>query len=123
MHPLHTHSNGCFAWHAICPALPTRGGRLARWHRLHIARCGRSVSRRHRNGYSAQRHVFVACAAAVMLSTTDKAVREWAELLAGDEVLTTAILDRLRHKAHVLNIKGCSYRLRDLEHAFSMQKS
>lgn len=28
------------------------------------------------------------------------------ELLAGDEVLSTAILDRLLHKAHVLNIKG-----------------
>ena len=39
----------------------------------------------------------------------------WTELLAGDEALTAAILDRLLHKAHVLNIKGRSYRLRDLE--------
>jgi DNA replication protein DnaC len=29
--------------------------------------------------------------------------------------LAAAILDRLLHKAHVLNIKGRSYRLRDLE--------
>ena len=34
---------------------------------------------------------------------------------AGDEVLATAILDRLLHRSHVLDIKGRSYRLRDLE--------
>jgi DNA replication protein DnaC len=38
-------------------------------------------------------------------------------MLAGDEVLATAILDRLLHKSHVLNIKGRSYRLRELEQA------
>ncbi len=42
------------------------------------------------------------------------------ELLASYEVLTTAFLDRLLHKAHALNIKGRSYRLRDLEQAASM---
>jgi len=30
-------------------------------------------------------------------------------------VLATAVLDRLLHRAHVLDIKGRSYRLRDLE--------
>ena len=50
-----------------------------------------------------------------MLITTNKSVRDWTELLAGDEVLATAILDRLLHHAHVLNIKGRSYRLRELE--------
>ena len=29
--------------------------------------------------------------------------------------LPVAILDRLLHRSHVLNIKGRSYRLRDLE--------
>lgn len=52
-----------------------------------------------------------------MLITTNKGIRDWTELLAGDEVLATAILDRLLHRAHVLNIKGRSYRLRDLEEA------
>jgi DNA replication protein DnaC len=52
-----------------------------------------------------------------ILVTTNKSIREWTELLAGDEVLATAILDRLLHRAHVLNIKGRSYRLRDLEEA------
>jgi DNA replication protein DnaC len=40
-------------------------------------------------------------------------------VLAGDEALTTAILDRLLHNAHVINIKGRSYRLRDLENALA----
>jgi DNA replication protein DnaC len=31
--------------------------------------------------------------------------------------LATAILDRLLHRSHVLNIKGRNYRLRDLEDA------
>lgn len=52
-----------------------------------------------------------------ILITTNKSVRDWTELLAGDEVLTAAILDRLLHNAHVINIKGRSYRLRDLDHA------
>ena len=52
-----------------------------------------------------------------ILITTNKGIRDWPEILAGDEVLATAILDRLLHHSHVLNIKGRSYRLRDLEHA------
>jgi DNA replication protein DnaC len=47
--------------------------------------------------------------------TTNKPVNEWTEVLAGDEVMTTALLDRLLHRCHVLNIRGRSYRLRDLE--------
>jgi DNA replication protein DnaC len=50
-----------------------------------------------------------------MLVTTNKAVKDWAEVLAGDEVMTTALLDRLLHRCHMLSIKGRSYRLRDLE--------
>jgi len=52
-----------------------------------------------------------------MLITTNKGIRDWPELLAGDEVLATAILDRLLHRSHVFNIKGRSYRLRELERA------
>lgn len=51
-----------------------------------------------------------------LLITTNKGIKDWPEVLAGDEVLATAILDRLLHRSHVLNIKGRSYRLRDLEH-------
>ena len=58
-----------------------------------------------------------------ILITTNKGIKDWPELLAGDEVLATAILDRLLHHSHVLNIKGRSYRLRDLEQAASLQQS
>jgi hypothetical protein len=37
-----------------------------------------------------------------MLITTNKGVVEWPAVLAGDEVLATAILDRLLHRCHVL---------------------
>lgn len=47
--------------------------------------------------------------------TSNKSVMEWPEMFAGDEAITTAILDRLLHHSHVLNISGRSYRLRDLE--------
>jgi len=49
--------------------------------------------------------------------TTNKSVKDWAEVIAGDEVMTTALLDRLLHRCHVFNVKGRSYRLRDLERA------
>ncbi|RWN24581.1 MAG: hypothetical protein EOR95_32065 [Mesorhizobium sp.] len=52
-----------------------------------------------------------------ILITTNKSIRDWTELLAGDEILAIAILDRLLHHSNVLNIKGRSYRLRDLEEA------
>ena len=56
-----------------------------------------------------------------ILITTNKGISEWPEVLAGDEVLTTAILDRLLHRSHVLNITGRSYRLRDLERVVAAQ--
>jgi DNA replication protein DnaC len=50
-----------------------------------------------------------------ILITTNKGIKDWPEVLAGDEVLASAILDRLLHRSHVIDIKGRSYRLRDLE--------
>ena len=58
-----------------------------------------------------------------ILITTNKSVRDWTELLAGDEVLAAAILDRLLHRSHVLNIKGRSYRLRDLEDILKKERA
>ena len=49
--------------------------------------------------------------------TTNKSVKDWPEVLAGDEVMTAALLDRLLHRRHVFNIKGRSYRLRELDGA------
>ncbi|MGB5658920.1 MAG: IS21-like element helper ATPase IstB [Thermoanaerobaculia bacterium] len=49
------------------------------------------------------------------LITTNKAVKDWPEILADDEAMAAALLDRLLHHCYVFNIKGRSYRLRDLE--------
>ena len=50
-----------------------------------------------------------------MILTTNKSVKDWPEMLAGDEVMAMALLDRLLHRCHVFNVKGRSFRLRDLE--------
>ena len=44
-----------------------------------------------------------------------QAVREWPEIFAGDEILTTEILDRLLHHVHIIHIDGRSYRLREID--------
>lgn len=44
--------------------------------------------------------------------TSNVSFAEWGSLL-GDEVLATALLDRLLHHAEVLNINGRSYRMKD----------
>jgi len=45
--------------------------------------------------------------------TSNRSVKEWVHIFAADEMATTAILDRLFHKAHIFNIDGESYRLKD----------
>ncbi len=47
-----------------------------------------------------------------ILLTSNRAVGDWGTVL-GDQVVATAILDRLLHHSHVLTIKGDSYRLRE----------
>ncbi len=53
--------------------------------------------------------------------TTNKGIAQWPGMLADDEALATAILDRLLHASHVLNIKGRSYRLKDLQEAMDQR--
>ena len=48
--------------------------------------------------------------------TSNKGFGEWGELL-GDTVIASAILDRLLHHSHVLNVRGESYRLREKRQA------
>ena len=52
-----------------------------------------------------------------MIITSNKAFRDWPKVFAGDEVMVTAILDRLLHHSHVINVKGRSWRLKDMEEA------
>jgi hypothetical protein len=47
-----------------------------------------------------------------MIITSNKSFTEWGQVL-GDDVLATAILDRLLHHCDVININGPSYRLKD----------
>jgi DNA replication protein DnaC len=47
--------------------------------------------------------------------TSNRSVKDWVHVFAGDQMATTAILDRLFHRAHLFNIDGKSYRLRDFE--------
>jgi DNA replication protein DnaC len=51
--------------------------------------------------------------------TTNKGIASWPSVLAGDEILAGAILDRLLHSATVLNIQGRSYRLKELDEKLS----
>jgi DNA replication protein DnaC len=45
-----------------------------------------------------------------IIITSNKGFDTWAEM-PGDEVMTTALLDRLLHHARVFNLDGESYRL------------
>ncbi len=47
--------------------------------------------------------------------TSNKSIREWPEMLAGDDALAAAILDRFLHRCHVVQIDGRSFRLREIE--------
>jgi DNA replication protein DnaC len=47
-----------------------------------------------------------------LIITSNKSFTEWGAVL-GDDVLATAILDRLLHHCDVININGPSYRLKD----------
>ncbi len=47
-----------------------------------------------------------------MIITSNKSFAEWGSVL-GDDVLATAILDRLLHHCDVISINGPSYRLKD----------
>ena len=49
---------------------------------------------------------------ASLILTSNKSFIDWGEIF-GDQVLATAILDRLLHHATTLNIKGESYRLKE----------
>ena len=44
--------------------------------------------------------------------TSNKGFEEWGEVL-GDEVMAAALIDRVLHHCHLVNIRGNSYRLRE----------
>ena len=52
-----------------------------------------------------------------MIVTSNKGFSAWGEVFAGDPVIASAILDRLLHHSHVINIRGESYRLKEKRQA------
>ena len=44
--------------------------------------------------------------------TSNKGFEEWGQIL-GDEVMAAALIDRLLHHCHIVNIRGNSYRMRE----------
>lgn len=59
---------------------------------------------------------------ASLIITSNKSFIDWGEIF-GDQVLATAILDRLLHHATTLNIKGESFRLKEKRKAGLLKKS
>jgi DNA replication protein DnaC len=51
-----------------------------------------------------------------ILLTSNTSFADWGNLL-GDEILATALLDRLLHHAEVISIRGPSYRMKDRREA------
>lgn len=44
--------------------------------------------------------------------TSNKSFEEWGDIF-GDEVMAAALIDRLLHHCHIVNIRGNSYRMRE----------
>ena len=52
-----------------------------------------------------------------IILTSNLSFGQWDDTFAGNSALTAAMLDRLLHHAHVVQIKGDSYRLKDKKKA------
>ena len=48
-----------------------------------------------------------------IILSTNKPFKKWPETFNNDSTLTSAVLDRLLHHAHVITIEGTSYRMKD----------
>ena len=57
-----------------------------------------------------------------MILTSNLPFTQWASALADDQTLTAALLDRLLHHAHIVQISGDSYRLKDKRKAGTIKE-
>lgn len=57
----------------------------------------------------------------LFIITTNKSTKEWAETI-GDEVITTALLDRLLYRCEIIKISGESYRMKHRKTIFEKAK-
>ncbi len=58
-----------------------------------------------------------------MILTSNLPFTQWAGTFADDQTLTAAMLDRLLHHAHIVQITGESYRLKDKRRAGATAKN
>jgi DNA replication protein DnaC len=58
-----------------------------------------------------------------MILTSNLPFAQWASAFADDQTLTAALLDRLLHHAHIVQISGESYRLKDKRKAGQVKRS
>ena len=49
--------------------------------------------------------------------TSNLVFSKWKQIFGGDKIVTTAILDRVLHHSHIINIQGDSYRLKEQKEA------
>jgi DNA replication protein DnaC len=49
--------------------------------------------------------------------TSNLVFSKWKQVFGGDKIVTTAILDRVLHHSHIINIQGDSYRLKEQKEA------
>lgn len=57
---------------------------------------------------------------ACIILTSNKAPKEWGDLL-GDPAITTAILDRIVHRAEIIHLNGDSYRMKHRSSIFDQE--
>lgn len=57
----------------------------------------------------------------VSFGTTNKSPKEWVETI-GDDVITTAILDRLLYRCEIIKLTGESFRLKNRKTIFKKTK-
>jgi DNA replication protein DnaC len=50
-----------------------------------------------------------------IILTSNKTYSDWADIFSGNEVIATAILDRLLHHSKSFALKGGSYRMKEFK--------
>ena len=97
-----------------CVSVEIHPGQFSRWGLLPHAPCqpGASLASSPGGGLGAHVGFTTGCyERASTVLTSNKGFEEWGTIL-GDEVMAAALLDRLLHHCHLVNIRGNSYRLR-----------
>ena len=56
-----------------------------------------------------------------MIITTNRNFEDWG-LLFGDNVMASAIIDRIVHHAQIIRIKGDSYRVKNLKKSLNINE-